>query len=70
LLDAEGFLVGVDLGGEGLARVLVMLGSHEKVARTTATAISVTGDASGTPMEIRIGWAKGAMRGGEPNPYL
>jgi hypothetical protein len=32
LLDARGKLVGVDLGGEGFGRVVVMIGANEDVA--------------------------------------
>jgi len=34
LLAADGLLVGVDLGGEGPGRVVVMIGRHEDVTRT------------------------------------
>jgi hypothetical protein len=70
LLDSEGFLVGVDLGGEGLLRTVVMLGPHEKVARTSPAKVLVVSDASDGPIEVRVKGAKGALRGGEKNPYL
>jgi hypothetical protein len=70
LLDAQGFLVGVDLGGEGVARTVVMLGPHEKVARTSPVELLVEPNSSGRPVVVRVGGAKGALRGGEKNPYL
>ena len=66
LLDAEGFLVGVDLGGEAV----VMLGPHEKVARVSSAEVIVARDASGAPVEVRVRGAKEALRGGEKNPYV
>jgi hypothetical protein len=70
LLDANGFLVGVDLGGEGLARAVVMLGRHEDVASAEPAGLVVRGDASGATVEVRIKGAKAAIRAGEKNPYL
>ncbi len=45
LLDAQGRLVGVDLGGEGFGRVVVMLGPHEAVASQRPARVSVDGGA-------------------------
>jgi hypothetical protein len=70
LLDAQGFLVGVDLGGEGLERAVVMLGPHEKVDRTEPAEIAVHADASGEAVELVIPGANAALRAGEKNPYL
>ncbi len=41
LLDARGRLVGVDLGGEGFGRVVVMFGPHEAVASQRDARVSV-----------------------------
>jgi hypothetical protein len=70
LLDARGFLVGVDLGGEGLERAVVMLGPHEKVDRTEPAKIVVRPDASGEAVELVIPGANAALRASERNPYL
>lgn len=70
LLDAQGFLVGIDLGGEGFERTVVMLGPHEKVDRTVPADVEVAYDAGGQPAEVRIAGARGAVRGGEKNPYV
>jgi hypothetical protein len=70
LLDAAGFLVGVDLGGEGLSRAVVMLGPHENVARTEPAALLVHVDGSGGAAQVTIAGAKAALRGGEKNPYV
>jgi hypothetical protein len=69
LLDAAGFLVGVDLGGEGLARAVAMLGPHEKVDRTLPAKLAVRADASGRRALIVIRGAKAAIRGAEKSPY-
>ena len=69
LLDARGFLVGVDLGGEALDRAVVLLGPYESVDRTVEAEVSVAYGASGEPVEVRVRRAKAAVRGGEPNPY-
>jgi len=73
LLDAQGFLVGVDLGGEGLSRAIVMLGPHENVERTVGVELVVRGDASvgsSGAFEVRIAGAKEALRADEKNPYV
>jgi hypothetical protein len=67
LLDAHGFLVGVDLP-EG-SRTVVMLGPHEKVDRTLSARVSVTYDASGQPARVEVGDARKAIRASEKNPY-
>jgi hypothetical protein len=54
LLDAHGELVGVDLGGEGLERMVVMVGAHENVAVTREATVGLVRDADGGPREIRI----------------
>jgi hypothetical protein len=70
LLDANGFLVGVDVDPHSADRVVVMLGPHEAVARTTSARVSVTTDASATVYEVRIRGARDAIRGRDPNPYV
>jgi hypothetical protein len=70
LLDANGFLVGVDIDPNGADRVVVMLGPHEAVARTQDARVSVSTDSSGTVYEVRIGSARSTVRGGQPNPYV
>jgi hypothetical protein len=70
LLDGEGFLVGVDVDPRAPARIDVMLGPHEKVVRRAPAQVGVSGDASGTVCEIRIGEAKALCRGDEKNPYV
>jgi hypothetical protein len=54
LLDAKGGLVGVDLGGEGLSRMVVMVGKHEDVATTRDATAEVFRAAGGEPLEVRI----------------
>jgi len=70
LLDAAGYLVGVDLGGEGLSRVIAMVGPHEKVDRTEPATLSVRADSAGAAVEVVVRGAKRAVRGGERNPYV
>ncbi len=43
LLDAQGKLVGIDLGGAGFDRVAVMIGAHESVAETRPARVTVSG---------------------------
>jgi hypothetical protein len=69
LLDRHGFLVGVDLGGEGLSRTVVMLGPHENVDRTRAARVVVTYDADGDPAEVEVTDARAAIRAEDKNPY-
>ena len=61
LLDARGFLVGVDLGG-GPGRVAVMLGRHEDVARAVAAKVDVQGG------RVRLAGGR-ALRAHEAGPY-
>jgi len=69
LLDGAGFLVGVDVEPDAPARTVVMLGAHEKVARTTPARVGVCTDQSNAVYEIRIGNARSAIRADEKNPY-
>ncbi len=70
LIDAAGFLVGIDIDPALPGRVVVMLGPHEAVARTVDARVSVTTDASATVYDVRILQAREIIRGREPNPYL
>jgi hypothetical protein len=70
LLDASGFLVGVDVDPRAPSRIVVMLGPHESVASRISARVGVSGDASGTVCEVRIADAKGAIRAHEKSPYL
>ena len=70
LIDAAGFLVGVDVEPDAPGRTLVLLGTHEKVARTLPSRVGVLTDHGGEVFEIRIAGARAAMRGDEKNPYL
>jgi hypothetical protein len=61
LLDAKGALVGVDLGGEGLSRMVVMVGAHEDVASTRETIVGLVRDTRGEPREIRVANARATI---------
>ncbi len=69
LLDAQGFLVGIDVEPEARARTVVMVGRHEDVARKESSRVGVCSDAGGDVFEVRIGSARAAIRGDEKNPY-
>ncbi len=64
LLDADGLLAGVDLrSGSGQGWVVMLL-SHEDVARTEpATELRVVSDAQGKPLALRVSTAR--ARGSE-----
>ncbi len=70
LLDKDGFLVGVDLGGGGLSRVVVMLGPHEAVARTESARIEIVRDAGGHVAELVISRAGATIKAAAKNPYI
>jgi hypothetical protein len=63
LLDVRGHLVGIDFGGEGMDRLVVMLGPHEAVARTTSAKVSADGQT------VRVRKARAALPVDELNPY-
>jgi hypothetical protein len=72
LLDATGHLVGIDLGGEGFKRKVVMLGPHESVASTRPARIAIA-HVAGQPdevAEIVVDGARAAIRAHEKNPYI
>jgi hypothetical protein len=75
LLDAAGFLIGVDLAEAYAGRRLVaMLGPHENVASTSPATLSLKEERAGTDgdglLAIHIPNARATIRGGEKNPYL
>ena len=70
LLDASGFLVGVDVDNAGPDRVVVMLGPHEAVAKQESARVAVLTDASATVYEVRIRSARDAIRARDKNPYV
>lgn len=70
LLDAKGHLVGVDLGGEGMSRHVVMLGAHEDVAEQRNVTAMVHFADNGSPSAIVISNARRVARAAEKNPYL
>jgi hypothetical protein len=70
LLDKDGFLVGVDLGGGGLSRVVVMLGPHEAVARSESAQIEIARAPSGHVSELTIFGAAAAIKAASKSPYI
>ena len=64
LLDAKGFLVGVDLDGKALGRLCVMLGPHEAVESQVKAKVQVSGST------VTVLDAKKSARGHERSPYL
>src|SRR5438105_1180583 len=64
LLDANGFLVGVDLRGDDGRGTVVMLGPHEAVTETRALKLKVTGD------DVVIEFARERIRAADKNPYM
>jgi hypothetical protein len=69
LMDAAGFLVGVDVSGPGLERVVLMLGPHEAVARTQEGRADVGRGSSNEVVSVRVAHARRTLRAHEPNPY-
>lgn len=69
LLNAAGHLVGIDLGGAGFQRLVVMLGPHEAVASTQPAEVEITSDARGCIAEIAIPSARAAVQADRGNPY-
>lgn len=70
LLDAAGHLVGVDLGGDGAQRLVVMLGRHEDVSETREVTAMVHFDGSSAPSAIVISNARRVALANEKNPYI
>ena len=69
LLDAKGFLAGIDL--RDAAHVVVMLGPHEAVAKTVSAKVEIDrGSTADQLAHVRITGAKGQVRGHEKNPYI
>lgn len=54
LLDASDRLVGVDLGGPELDRIVFLAGAFEDVARTVELTADVALDEAGDPVEVQI----------------
>ena len=69
LIDAQGFLVGIDVEPSTPARTIVMIGRHEMVARKMSVRVGVCTDASGRVFEVRIGGARLGIRGDQKNPH-
>lgn len=67
LLDAAGFLVGVDVGTEAM-RIVVMLGPHESVASTRESGVEIV-ESDGDLREVRVPHAKASCRANEASPY-
>ena len=67
LLDAAGFLAGVDVGTEG-SRVVVMLGPHESVATTRPASVELV-ESAGELREVHVTQAKASCRANETSPY-
>jgi hypothetical protein len=70
LLDARGHLVGVDMGGDGPGRLVVLLGTHEDVAETREVTAMVHFESGGDPCAIAISNARRVAHANEKNPYL
>jgi hypothetical protein len=70
LLDARGHLVGVDMGGDGPGRLVVLLGKHEDVAETREVTAMVHFESGGAPSAIAISNARRIAHANEKNPYL
>ena len=69
LLDARGFVVGVDLRDH--AGIVVMLGPHEAVATQVAARVEVFAAGAGAEIaHVRITQARRVARGDEKNPYV
>lgn len=64
LLDSKGFLVGVDLDGTEMERLVVLLGPMEAVDRTVRTKVQIERSV------VTVLAAKKSARGDEKNPYV
>jgi hypothetical protein len=69
LLDADGHLVGIDLGGGHFSRTVFMAGPFERVARTLETNVLLTLTPLGEISGCRIEDAKEKVTNLAPNPY-
>lgn len=70
LLDAAGYLVGVDLGNDPSGRAVVMVGPHEAVSKQVESTIVITRVGTADGYEIQIPNAREQVRGNERTPYL
>jgi hypothetical protein len=68
LLDANRFLVGVDVGEGAEARVVVMIGPHEAVTSTPEARVEIA-LTDGEVREVNVPNARAACRANETNPY-
>ena len=68
LLDAQGFLVGVDLEPDAPSRTVVMIGAHESVARKASARVGLCSDTRGGIFEVRVANARTTIRGDQKNP--
>jgi len=64
LLDAKGYLVGVDLDGAGMGQLCVMLRPHEAVESQVKATVQVSSSS------VTVLSAKKSARGDERNPYV
>ena len=69
LLDSGGYLVGIDLGGEGFERLVIMLGRHENVASQRPSPAEIVRGKDGAVLYVAFSNARAAARGHEKNPY-
>lgn len=67
LLDAESHLVGVDVAPDSQDRFIVMLGPHEKVAKTVDAKVQV--DGGGRTITLHGNVAKMIAPGASPYVY-
>ena len=63
LLDARGHLVGIDCGGDGFDRLVIMLGPHEAVQRKTSARVELGAD------RVVVRGARALLPVAEKNPY-
>jgi hypothetical protein len=70
LLDAQGFLVGVDVSPSTPSRVTVMLGPHEAVERTVEVRVTTRRTADDEIVDVSIDDAGRTVRARERNPHF
>ncbi|WP_394838309.1 hypothetical protein LVJ94_15510 [Pendulispora rubella] len=70
LLDSSGHLVGIDLGGEGFQRLVIMLGAHENVVSQRRSPAEIVRGRDGQVLYVAFSSARTAARGHEKNPYV
>jgi hypothetical protein len=62
LLDGSGHLVGIDLGGEGFQRLVIMLGAHEAVTSQQPAEVEIARDAKGEVLYVAIPKGKALVK--------